>query len=52
MNHWTGLVLHQLSNLDPAFDPTAQLTTLVTAVIRPGPGAPPATADAAPSPGG
>ena len=37
MNHWTGLVLHQLANPDPAFDPAAQLTSLVTAVIRPRP---------------
>ena len=33
MNHWTGLVLHQLANPDPAFDPSGQLTALVTAVI-------------------
>jgi tetracycline repressor-like protein len=37
MNHWTGLVLHQLASPDPAFEPTAQLTALVTAVIRSGP---------------
>ena len=35
MNHWTGLVLHQLAMPDPAFDPTAQITALVTTVIRP-----------------
>ncbi len=35
MNHWTGLVLHQLANPDPAFDPLAQLVDLVTAVIGP-----------------
>ncbi len=35
MNHWTGLVLHQLASPDPAFDPSGQLTTLVTAVIGP-----------------
>ncbi|GAB3833979.1 TetR/AcrR family transcriptional regulator [Dactylosporangium cerinum] len=35
MNHWTGLVLHQLAVPDPAFDPTAQITALVTTVIRP-----------------
>jgi DNA-binding transcriptional regulator YbjK len=35
MNHWTGLVLHQLALPDPAFDPAAQLTYLVTAVIGP-----------------
>lgn len=32
MNHWTGLVLHQLASPDPAFEPTAQLTAIVTAV--------------------
>ena len=37
MNHWTGLVLHQLANADPAFDPSAQIAALVTAVIRPAP---------------
>jgi AcrR family transcriptional regulator len=37
MNHWTGLVLHDLAIPDPAFDPTAQITTLVTTVIRPRP---------------
>ena len=37
MNHWTGLVLHQLANPDPAFDPSAQIAALVTAVIRPAP---------------
>jgi AcrR family transcriptional regulator len=37
MNHWTGLVLHQLANPDPAFDPSAQLTALVTAVVAPRP---------------
>ena len=42
MNHWTGLVLHQLANPDPAFDPAAQLTSLVTAVIRPHPAPAPA----------
>ncbi len=42
MNHWTGLVLHQLANPDPAFDPTAQLTALVTAVLRPHPAQAPA----------
>lgn len=35
MNHWTGVVLHQLAYPDPAFDPSAQLTTLVTSVVRP-----------------
>ena len=42
MNHWTGLVLHQLASPDPAFDPTAQLTALVTAVIQPHPARAPA----------
>jgi DNA-binding transcriptional regulator YbjK len=39
MNHWTGIVLHQLAGPDPAFDPLPQLTALVTALIpsRPGP---------------
>ena len=37
MNHWTGLVLHQLANPDPAFDPSAQISALVTAVVRPRP---------------
>jgi DNA-binding transcriptional regulator YbjK len=35
MNHWTGLVLHQLASPDPAFEPSGQLTALVTAVIGP-----------------
>ncbi|GAA1776158.1 TetR/AcrR family transcriptional regulator [Luedemannella helvata] len=35
MNHFTGLVLHQLAAPDPAFDPTAEITALVTAVLRP-----------------
>ena len=35
MNYWTGLVLHQLANPDPAFEPSGQLTALVTAVISP-----------------
>ena len=35
MNHWTGLILHELAIPDPAFDPTEQLTALVTSVIRP-----------------
>jgi len=37
MNHWTGLVLHQLANPDPAFDPSEQLTALVAAVVAPRP---------------
>lgn len=35
MNHWTGVVLHQLAVPDPAFDPSEQITALVTTVIRP-----------------
>jgi AcrR family transcriptional regulator len=35
MNHWTGLVLHQLADPDPAFDPSAQITALVTTIVRP-----------------
>jgi DNA-binding transcriptional regulator YbjK len=35
MNHYTGLVLHDLAMPDPAFDPTGQITALVTTVIRP-----------------
>jgi DNA-binding transcriptional regulator YbjK len=37
MNHWTGVVLHQLANPDPAFDPSAEITALVTTLIRPRP---------------
>ena len=35
MNHLTGLALHQLAYPDPDFDPSAQITALVTAVLRP-----------------
>lgn len=35
MNHYTGVVLHDLAIPDPGFDPTDQITTLVTTVIRP-----------------
>jgi len=35
MNHYTGLVLHDLAIPDPAFDPTDQITALVTTVIHP-----------------
>jgi len=35
MNHWTGIVLHQLANPRPDFDPYPQIAVLVTAVIRP-----------------
>lgn len=42
MNHWTGLVLHQLAYPDPAFDPSAQLAALVTTLVRPRPAEVPA----------
>ena len=42
MNHWTGIVLHQLANPGPAFDPSAQIAALVTSVIRPRPAEVPA----------
>ena len=35
MNHWTGVVLHQLAGTDPAFDPLPQIAALVTALTRP-----------------
>ncbi|GAA0388241.1 hypothetical protein Acor_53630 [Acrocarpospora corrugata] len=35
MNHWTGIVLHELAIPDPAFDPYPQIATLVASVIRP-----------------
>jgi AcrR family transcriptional regulator len=35
MNHFTGLVLHQLANPDPAFDPSAEITALITSIVRP-----------------
>ena len=34
MNHLTGLALHQLAYPDPDFDPSTQITALVTAVLR------------------
>ena len=34
MNYGTGVVLHDLAIPDPAFDPSAQLTALVTSVIQ------------------
>jgi AcrR family transcriptional regulator len=37
MNYCAGLVLHQLANPDPAFDPSAELTALVTTIVRPRP---------------
>jgi AcrR family transcriptional regulator len=36
MNHWTGIVLHQLALPDPAFDPYPQIEALVTTLIHPG----------------
>jgi DNA-binding transcriptional regulator YbjK len=33
MNHWTGIVLHQLAAPDPAFDPLPQISALVGALI-------------------
>jgi AcrR family transcriptional regulator len=35
MNYCAGLVLHQLANPDPEFDPSAELTALVTTLVRP-----------------
>jgi len=35
MNHFTGLVLHELAIPAPAFDPSDQILALVTSVIRP-----------------
>jgi AcrR family transcriptional regulator len=35
MNHFTGIVLHDLAMPDPAFDPTSQITELVATLIRP-----------------
>ncbi len=34
MNHWTGVVLHQLAVPDPAFDPYPQIAALVTSVVK------------------
>jgi DNA-binding transcriptional regulator YbjK len=42
MNHWTGIVLHQLANPDPAFEPAAQIAALVTTTVRPRPAEAPA----------
>lgn len=36
MNHWTGVVLHQLAVPDPAFDPSRQIRDVVVAVIAAG----------------
>jgi hypothetical protein len=35
MNHWTGIILHELAIPDPAFDPYPRIAALVTAVVRP-----------------
>jgi AcrR family transcriptional regulator len=35
MNNWTGIVLHELANPDPAFDPYEQISALVTTLVRP-----------------
>ena len=35
LNHWTGVVLHDLAIPDSAFDPSAQISALVTTVVRP-----------------
>ena len=42
MNHWTGLILHELAIPDPAFDPSEQIMALVTSVVRPRPSEVPA----------
>jgi AcrR family transcriptional regulator len=34
LNHWTGLVLHDLAIPDPAFDPYPQIAALVTAIVK------------------
>jgi AcrR family transcriptional regulator len=36
MNHWTGVVLHQLAMPDPGFDPYPQIEALVTRLIPDG----------------
>ena len=35
MNHWTGVVLHELCIPDPGFDPYPQIAALVTSIVRP-----------------
>jgi AcrR family transcriptional regulator len=42
MNHFTGVILHDLANPDSAFDPSEQITALVNAVIKPRPAEVPA----------
>ena len=34
--HMDGLVLHQLANPDPAFDPSERITVLLEALVRVG----------------
>jgi AcrR family transcriptional regulator len=34
MNHWTGIVLHQLAVPDPAFDPYRQILALVMTLVH------------------
>jgi AcrR family transcriptional regulator len=34
MNHYTGIVLHELAIPDPAFDPYPQIAAQVTAIVR------------------
>jgi AcrR family transcriptional regulator len=34
MNHWTGIVLHQLAVPDPAFDPYPQILALVLTLVH------------------
>lgn len=36
LNYWTGLVLHELANPDPAFDPAPRLAALLDALIPTG----------------
>ncbi|GIF20414.1 DNA-binding transcriptional regulator YbjK [Actinoplanes tereljensis] len=33
MNHWTGIVLHELANPAPAFDPSGQIRTLIESLV-------------------
>ena len=35
MNHFASIVLHELARPDPAFDPSGEITALVTAIVRP-----------------
>lgn len=35
MSHFTGIVLHQLALPDPAFNPSGEITALVTSIVRP-----------------